>query len=64
MIQWFPFISVMKHTEGNIDKDVLLLPSLLKGFSVFQMCLLYHEHNEDVVDTIATQCINCRRNTG
>ena len=64
MIQRIPFISFMKHTEGNIEKDILLLPSLLKGFSMFNMCLLYHEHNEYVVETIATQSINCRRNNG
>ena len=30
------------------------------------MRLLYHEHNEEehVVEAIAIQCINCRRNTG
>ena len=31
---------------------------------MFQMSLLYHEHNEDFVKAIAIQCSNCHRNTG
>ena len=31
---------------------------------MFQMSVLYHEHNEDAVKAIAIQCSNCHRNTG
>ena len=31
---------------------------------MFQMILLYHEHNEDVVKFIVIQCVFCNRDTG
>ena len=45
-IQWFPFLSIMEHAASNIEKDISRLPSLLKVFEIFQMRLLYYEHNE------------------
>ena len=42
----------MEHTESNIETDISLLTSLLKVLAVFQMRLLYHGHNEDVVEAI------------
>ena len=38
-IQWFTFHSIVEHTAGIIETDVSLLPSLLKFFAMFQMCL-------------------------
>ena len=31
---------------------------------MFQMRLLYHGHNEYVLENISIQCGNCNRNTG
>ena len=44
-IQWFIFLPILEHTESNTKTDISLLPSLLKVFAIFQMCLLYYEHN-------------------
>ena len=48
----------MEHTASNIETDISLLPSLFKKIDVFQMRLLYHEHNTDVVEAISIQCSN------
>ena len=54
----------MDHTTSNTETDISLLPSLLKVFAMFQMHLLYHEHNEDIVEAIDIQCSNFHINTG
>ena len=54
----------MDKTTSNIETDISLLPPLLTFFDMFQMCLLYHEHTEDFVESIAIQCSNFPRNAG
>ena len=54
----------MEHTASNIETDTSLLQYLLKVFAMFQMRLLYHEHNGYVLEAISIQCSNCHRNTG
>ena len=54
----------MEVTACNIETDISILLSLSRVFAMFQMSLLYHEHNEDVVKAIAVQCRNCHRKTG
>ena len=36
-ITWFPFLSVMIHTENKINSPAELLQSLLKVFSMIKM---------------------------
>ena len=52
----------MEYITSNIEIDIPLLPSLLEIFAIFQMRLLYHEHNKYFVEAI--QCFNCHKNTG
>ena len=54
----------MEHTISNIETYISLLLSLLKFFDVFEINLIYHEHNEDVDKASAIQRSNCHRNTG
>ena len=39
-IQWFPFITIMEHTENIINPNKGLIPSLLKVFSIFELRLI------------------------
>ena len=43
-----------------------MLPSLLKMFSVFQMCVWYYNENDDQnsVENIAIRCSNRGKQTG
>ena len=34
-IKWLPFLAIMKHTENIIKLNKGLIPSLLKGFTMF-----------------------------
>ena len=54
----------MEHTATDIETDISLLPSFLKVFAVFQMCLLYHENKEYVVESIYIKCNHCHINNG
>ena len=65
-IQWFPFQSIVDHTEGIIETYISLIPSLLKGFAMYQMPLFYYKHNKEdnVVEAIAIKCSNCDISTG
>ena len=66
MIQSFPFLSIMEHTESYIEGDKSILPSLLKFFGMFQIRLLYHKHNEQehAVEAVDIKCSNFYINTG
>ena len=56
----------MEHTAGIIETYISLIPSLLKVFAMFQMCLFYYKHNEEwsVIEAIAINYSNCDRRTG
>ena len=56
----------MENTAIIIETDISLSPLLLKFLAMFQMGLLYHEHNEGkyVVEAIDIHCINCNIITG
>ena len=60
------FIFIMENTASKIKTYISLLPSLLKVFEMFQMRLLYFEHNEEdnVVEAIAIKCMHCYISTG
>ena len=51
----------MEHTAYNIDTQITMLPSLLKFFEMFKMCLWYDDENfeENGVDNIVIRCSNC-----
>ena len=38
-IEWFPFLEMMEYTENDIKNDTPLTSSLLKMFSMFEICL-------------------------
>ena len=56
----------MEHTASIIETDISSIPSLLKVFAMFQVCLFYDKHNEEdnVVEDIAIKCIHFHRITG
>ena len=56
----------MENTESNIKTDISLLLSLFKFFAMFQIHLLYHEHDEEehVVGDISIHCSKFHRNSG
>ena len=55
----------MEHTASIIETDISSIPSLLKVFAMFQVCLFYDKHNEEdnVVEDIAIKCRNCHSST-
>ena len=66
MIQWFPLLYIMGNAASIIGTDISLIPSLLKVFAMFQMCLFYYKHNEEwsVIEAIAINYSNCDIRTG
>ena len=54
---------MMEVTACNIEPYISLLLYLLKVFSMFQMSLILHKHNEVVLKAIDIQCSNSYRNT-
>ena len=51
----------MEHTASVIEADILLIPSLLKVFAMFQMHLFYDKENkeEKFMEAIYIKCSNC-----
>ena len=64
-IEWFPFLTIIEHTENILKPDKGLIPSLLKVFAMLQICLFYDKHYEEgnVVNAIATRCSNRNKDT-
>ena len=56
----------MEHTAYNIETQITLLPSLLKVFENFKMCMWYDNENfeENLVDDIGISCSNRGKTTG
>ena len=50
----------MEYTGNDIKKDTPLTSSLLKMFSMFEICLSCGDVN---VDEVSLMCINCKRKT-
>ena len=60
IMQWFPFLTIMEHTENEIQEDKGLISLLLKMFSMFEIRLSF---GDDDLDALAIKCINCKRET-
>ena len=58
-IRWFPFITIMEHTENILNLNKGQIPSLLKVFDMFELRLI---DDKDKVESIAIRCINCKKN--
>ena len=56
----------MEYTTDNIDNEIILLPSLLKIFTIFQIHCWYDKVHDDQnnVEKIAIRCSNCGKETG
>ena len=60
-IRWFPFLTIMEHTENITENNNGLISSLLKVFAIFELRLSY---KVGILDVVSLKCINCKRETG
>ena len=60
-MQWFPFLEMMEYTGNDMENDTHLTSSLLKMFSMFEICLSVGDVD---LDSSSLKCINCKRETG
>ena len=60
-MQWFPFLKIMEYTGNDMKIDIPLTTSLLKMFSMFEICLSVGGVN---VDEVSLKYINFKRSTG
>ena len=60
-LQWFPFHSVMEYTGNFMQDNTHLTSSLLKMFSMFEICFSV---GDDDLDEVSLKCINCKISTG
>ena len=51
----------MEHTGNIMQDDKHQISSLLRMFSVLEICLSYREKD---LDTVSLKCINCKKETG
>ena len=51
----------MEYTGNDIKNDTTLTSSLLKMFSMFEICLTVGDIN---VDEVSLKCVNCKISTG
>ena len=54
-IQWFPFLTIMKHTANKMEKN-RLVSSWLKVFDMFEIRLSYKDEKLDVVSLKVFDC--------
>ena len=54
-LQWFPFLEIMEYTGNVIQDDSHLTSSLLKIFSLFEICLSCGDVD---LDTVSLKCVN------
>ena len=54
----------MENNASILEADISLIPSILKFFVMFQMCLFHDKDNEEdnFVEAVAIKCSNFRRN--
>ena len=57
-INWFPFITIMEHTENIIKTNKRLTLLLLKVFAMFELRLI---SDKEKLHVIAIRCINCKK---
>ena len=57
-IDWFPFPTIMEHTENLMKENKGLILSSLKVFAMFELSLICDKEHLDV---IAISCINCKK---
>ena len=60
-MQWFPFLEIMEYTGNDMKNDTHLTSSLLKIFSMFEICLSVGD--VDLYE-VSLKCIHCKRETG
>ena len=60
-IQWFPFLTIIKHTAEILNPNKGLITSLLMVSDMFELRLI---DDRDKVEAIAIRCINCKKETG
>ena len=51
----------MEYTGNNMENDTHLTSSLLKMFSLIEICLSVGDVD---LDTVSLKCINCQKETG
>ena len=56
----------MEYQADNIENNTKLLPSLLKIFSMLQICCWYNKGHDDKnkLEHIPIRCSNCGKQTG
>ena len=59
-IQRLMFLTIMEHTANNMRGNNGLISSLLKLFSMFDICLSY---GDKALDAISIKCIDCKIET-
>ena len=59
-LQWFPFHAIMEYTVYIMQYVTHLTSSLLKMFSMFEICLSCGDNDLDIV---SLKCINCQKET-
>ena len=57
-IQWFTFITMMKHTANILNPNKRLIISLLMGFAMFELSFI---DDRERVEAIDIRCINCKK---
>ena len=64
-IRWFYSITIIEHTVNILKPNNGLIPSLLKLFAMFELCLFDYKQYEEgnIMDIISIRCINCNKET-
>ena len=60
-MKWFPFLTIMEHTENKMKENNRLISSLLKMFAMLGIRLSY---GDEELDGLFIKCINCGGKTG
>ena len=60
-MQWIPFLTVMEHTPNKIQENKVLISSLSKMSSMFEIRLSF---GEKYLDALSIKCINYKGETG
>ena len=59
--QGFPFHEIMEYTGNVMQDDTHLTSSLLKMFSMLEICL---SCGDDDLKKLCLMCVNCKKETG
>ena len=59
-------MNIMDYTVDRIDNEIIILPSSLNMFSIFQMRFWYFKEPDDKNDVkiISIRCSNCGKEIG